>query len=268
MRKTLGPAIALLLAAPGILSGEVASREIHRTVALDRNGRVDIETFKGSVKVTAWDRAEAEINARIEADDACGDARYQAEMVKDTEVRISGEGGSLSIRSDYDRVSDLHTWSVWPFGSCSARPFVHYAISMPRTARLDVQDHKSRIEVAELASDVRIATHKGDVRLTGAAGRVNLDTHKGDVRVEFAKLTGDSHFETHKGSIQITVPKDARFEVSAEVDRRGRFDSDFPVLVRSSSRRGRDERIEGAVNGGGPTLHLSTHRGTFRLRSS
>jgi putative adhesin len=266
MRKFFGPAAALLLAVPGILAGGTASKEIHKTVPLDRNGRVDIETYKGSVKVTAWDRAEADITARIEADDACGDARYQAEVVKDTEVRISGEGSSVSIRSDYDRTSEH--WTFWMFGACSAKPFVHYTISMPRSARLDVQDHKSNIDVANVASDLRIKSYKGDVRVTGAEGRVSLDTHKGDVRVAFAKLTGDSHFDTHKGSIEVTVPKDAHFQVSAEVDRHGRFDSDFPVLVRTSKRYSRDERIEGAVNGGGPTLHMATHSGTFRLRSS
>ena len=145
MFKALVPTVAFLLAAPGVVPAEMASKEVHRTIALDRDGQVSIHTYKGSVHVNAWDRAEAEITASIVADGACGDSRYQAEMVKDTEVRISGEGRSLSLRSDYDRVDNLHTWSIWPFGSCSARPFVHYTISMPRNARLDIRDHKDQI---------------------------------------------------------------------------------------------------------------------------
>ena len=268
MFKALVPAAAILLAAPWAVSAETASKDIQRTVALAKDGRVEIETFKGSVKVTAWDRPEAEVTARIEADDTCGEAKYQAEMVRDTEVRIDGEGSSLRIRSSYDRVRDLHTWSVWPFSSCSALPFVHYTISMPRNARLDLKDHKSRIEVADLAADLRISTHKGEVRLTGIAGRVTLDTHKGDVRVAFAKMAGDSRFETHRGDIEIIVPRDARFAVSADVGRRGRLHSDFPVTTRTASHHSRDERVEAAVNGGGPELRLATHSGTFRLRSS
>jgi hypothetical protein len=266
MFKALFPTVAFLLAAPGVIPAEMASKEVQRTIALDRDGRVSIETFKGSVHVTGWDRAEAEITAKVVADDACGDLKYQAEMVKDTEVRISGEGRSLSLRSDYDRVDDLHNWSFWPFGNCSARPFVHYTISMPRNARLDIRDHKSRIEAAGLASDVRIDTHKGEVRLTDMAGRVNCETHKGDVRVAFAKMSGDSEFETHSGDIEITMPKDARFALKADVGRHGSLHSDFPVTTTVS--RHRDERLEAAVNGGGPALRLTTHRGTFRLRSS
>ncbi len=269
MFKALVPTAAILLAAPLALSGESASKEIRRTVALDKDGRVAIETFKGTVKVAAWNRPQVDVTARIEADDACGDLKYQAEMVRDTEVSIQGAGGSLSIRSDYDRVKDRHAWPVWPFSNCSALPFVHYTISMPVSARLDVKDHKSRIEVADLAADVTVSTHKGDVRLTGVAGRVNLDTHKGDVRVVFAKMAGDSRFETHKGEIEITVPRDAHFAVSADVGRRGRLHSDFPVMTTSSGRRHhREERLEAAVNGGGPALHLATHSGTFRLKSS
>ena len=138
MFKTLVPAIAFLLAAPGAASAGMPSKEVHRTIPLDRDGRVSIETFKGSVHVTAWDRAEAEVTASIVADDTCGDSKYQADMVKDTEVRFSGEGRSLTLRSDYDRVDGLNNWTFWPFGSCSARPFVHYTVLMPRNARLDI----------------------------------------------------------------------------------------------------------------------------------
>ena len=268
MSRALVPAVAILLGIHGSLSAETASKELRRTVSLEPDGQVAIETFKGTIRITAWDRPQVEVMARIEAEDACGNARYQAEMVRDTEVSIQGEGKSLRIRSDYDRVEHRNAWSVWPFSSCSALPFVHYTISMPRNARLDVKDHKSRIEVADLASDVAISTHKGEVRLTGVAGRVNLETHKGDVRVAFAKMSGDSHFETHKGEIEITVPKDSHFDVAADVGRHGSLRSDFPVTTTASGRRRREERFEAAVNGGGPALHLTTHSGTFRLKSS
>jgi hypothetical protein len=267
MFKALVRTAALFLAAPGLVSAEMASKEVHRTIALDRDGQVSIETYKGSVKVIAWDRAEAEITARIVADDACGDSKYQAEMVKDTEVRISGEGRSLSLRSDYDRVDGFHTWSFWPFGGCSSRPLVHYTISMPGTARLELKDYKSDISIAGLSSGIRLSTYKGEVRLTGLGGALRLDTYKGDARVAFAKMSGDSSFETYKGEIEITMPKDARFALSADVGRGGRLHSDFPVTT-TLDRHRRDERVEGAVNGGGPALRLSTYRGNFRLRSA
>lgn len=266
MFKALAPTVALLLA-PGVLSAGVASKDVHRTVALDRDGQVSIETFKGKVTVTGWDKPEADISAHIFADDSCGNSRYQSEMVEDTDIRFIGEGRSLSVRSDYDRVENLHSWSFWPFGNCSARPFVEYTISMPRSARLEIRDHKSRITATGLASIVKIETHNGEVDLEDMAGRVSCETHNGRVRVAFAKMSGSSEFETHNGDVEITMPKDAGFTLSADVSRHGRLNSDFP-LTTTMDRHRRDERLQGAVNGGGPSLRLSTHGGTFRLRSA
>lgn len=267
LRNALAPAVAVLLTASPALAGEsTASREVHRTVALDADGRVSLDTYKGSIRVSSWDRPQAEVTARVEADGSCGHTRYQAELVRDTDVSIEGEGRSLRIRSDYDRVKDRSVWHF--FSLCSSLPFVHYTISMPRTARLEVKDYKSEIHVSDLASEVRLSTYKGDVRLSGLSGSLELDTYKGDVRAAFLKLSGDSRLDTYKGDIQISLPRDARFAVSADVGRRARFDSDFPVLWKSGSRRGRGDRAAGAVNGGGPELSLKTYRGSFRLRSS
>ena len=268
MLKALVPAVALLLAAPGVASAETASKTVHRTVALDTNARVDIETYKGSVQVTAWDRGRrprSPPGSRPTAPARTRNTRPKWSRTPKSGSR--GEGSSVSIRSDYGGVDDYRTWSVWPFASCSARPFVHYTISMPRNARLDVTDHKSRIEVDDLASDVTIQTHKGEVRLTGLAGRVNLDTHRGDVRVAFAKVSGDSQFETHSGDIEIT---DAE---GRPLRRLGRFRPARASRLRlprdhNGSRHHREERAEAAINGGGPALRLTTHSGTFRLRSS
>lgn len=43
-------------------------KDVNRTVSLTPSGSVTIETHKGSIRVTTWDRAEVEIKARIEAE--------------------------------------------------------------------------------------------------------------------------------------------------------------------------------------------------------
>jgi len=267
MLKALIPA-ALVLAGAAIAEAQTSStssKQVHRTLALDRAGQVRVETYKGSVKIAAWDRPEVEVSAEVVADDGCGDATYQAEMVRDTEVRIEGGGDSLRIESDYDKARDHNFWRNFPFGSCSSLPNVHYTISMPSTAKLDLKDYKSSLEIAGLQAQVRISTYKGDSRIKGLAGPLRFDTYKGDARVAFDRLSGDSSFKTHKGDIEITLPKDTRFAVNAEVGRRGRMESDFPVVTRTRGHR--NERVEGSVNGGGPEIALETSRGSFRLRS-
>ena len=82
-------------------AGGADFKEIHKTVPLDPGGRVSIETFKGSIDVTTWDRPEVDITARIEPDDSGSD---QEQRVRETEVRVTGSGQSVRIESDYDRV--------------------------------------------------------------------------------------------------------------------------------------------------------------------
>jgi hypothetical protein len=262
--KPLILAAALSIGAQALAASEPASKEISKTVALEKDGRVSLETYKGTIRISGWDRPDVEVLARVEPDGGCGDAKYQAELVSDTEVRIDGGGSSVSIESDYHRVRDRH-WGFL-FGRCSSLPFVHYTISMPRSARLEIKDYKSEITLADLGSDVRLETYKGEVRATGLGGPMRLETYKGEARLAFSRVAGDMRFETYKGEIELTLPRDARFSVAADVSRRGNLDSDFPVLLRTGGRS--RSHIEASANGGGPELSLHTYRGSFRLRSS
>jgi Putative adhesin len=263
MLKHLVVGAALAVGAQTLVAAE-STKEVQKTAPLQADGRVSLEAYKGSIRITGWDRPEVAVQARVESDDGCGDSKYQAEMVRDTEVRIDGGGSSLSIESDYSRVKDRH-WGFF-FGGCSNLPFVHYTISMPRSARLEIKDYKSEITLNDLGAEIRLNTYKGEVRAAGLGGPMRLDTYKGDVRMGFTKVSGDMRFETYKGQIELTLPKDARFSVAADVSGRGSLDSDFPVLLRTGSHS--RSHIEASANGGGPELSLHTYRGTFKLRSS
>jgi hypothetical protein len=261
-----GLVVFLGLAAGTTLAAE--GREFRRTVGLDARGAVSIETFKGSVEVEPWDEAKAEIFARIEPDGTCGDDASQAERVRLTEIAVESSGSRLKIRSDYDRLEGLPHIRITGAGydmACNAHPFVHYRIRMPRTARLDLQDHKSKIAVAGLRADAKIVSHKGAIEVKDHDGALDLTTHKGDARVEFVRFGGDSRFETHKGDIEIVLPKSAGFDLEAHVGRAGSLDSGFELVEREWTRR--DRFYEEKVNGGGPRLLLTTHNGALQLRA-
>lgn len=261
-RVPAGPAVfaagLLLSALVPAAQARAASREVHKTVPLDASGRLSLSTYKGSVSVSAWERPEAEITARIEPD---GDRPQDVKNVERTEIRIEGGGGSVRVESDYDRVHEHHLF--W-FMDEIRLPFVHYTIRMPATARLEIEDHKSDTKVAGMKSDLRIRTHKGTVQVNGHDGAVDAETHKGDIRVEFARYSRASIFATHKGTIDVRLPRDSRFELDADGGRRGEVSSDFAVVTQRRSRHG-GESLRGPVNGGGPTLRFESSRGVFHL---
>jgi hypothetical protein len=248
-------ALATLLASAA--AGEGDFKDVHRTIPLDAKGRAFLETYKGSIDVTAWDRNEIEVSARVEPDPEGED---QAEKVRETEIRIEGSGSSVRIESDYGRVRRHGFLGV--FGDDGTLPFVHYAIRMPRTARLEIKDYKSKSRITGLADRLDFNSYKGDIRLTGLEGPVRLETYKGTVHADLARFA-ESRFETYKGEIEIALPADASFDLDADLGRHGDLDSDFPMAVRSSEGGGHHRSSVGA---GGPHLELETYKGTFRLR--
>ena len=239
------------------------TKEVHRTLALDRDGRVAVHTYKGTVTVTTWDKPEMRVDATIEPD---GDCRESREKVQWTEVRISGGGGSVEITSDYDEVKHHARGFLGLFDvETGSLPFVRYTIQMPATARLEIEDYKSGINVSDLKSDLKLHTYKGTVKVANLDGAARVDTYKGDVHVEFARFSRASRFDTHKGDIDVRLPKDSRFELNADSGSRGDIESDFAMMTRAG--RSRSARASGAVNGGGPELRLTTYKGTLRVRA-
>ncbi len=256
--------LAAVLLSAALTAQASDTKEVHRTLSLDRDGRVSIDTFKGTVTVTTWEKPEVRVDALIEPD---GDDRESREKVQWTEVRISGGGASIEIKSDYDEVKHHKHGFLGIFDvETGPLPFVRYTIQMPATARLQVHDYKSGINVSNLKADVKLHTYKGSVKVAGLDGAARVDTYKGEVRVEFARFSRASRFDTHKGEIDVRLPKDSRFELDAHTGRRGDIESDFAMTTHAG--RSRAARTTGAVNGGGPELRLTTYKGTLRVKSS
>jgi DUF4097 and DUF4098 domain-containing protein YvlB len=256
-----------VLAAAGLFVSAFAAaatvKNVHKTVPLAADGRLEISTYKGSIDVTTWDRPEAEVTARVEADTSSDDsADVAARKVDETRIEIDGGAGSVRVKSDYSRVRDGSLFGM--FGSQGTLPFVHYTVKIPATARLAIDDYKSDTRIAGLHSDLKLHTYKGRVQVDGLDGAANVDTYKGDVRVRYARYAHASRFETYKGDVEVRLPHDSKFEFDAWGGRRGTVDSDFQTVERARWRREVSEH--GTVNGGGPTLRFETQKGSLKLR--
>lgn len=252
-RRSLALLLPLLLALPA--AAATPEKRVSRTLPLAAGGTVSVDTYKGSIKVRTWEKAEVAVSAVVVADEPCDD---DAEKVEKTEVVVEGGRNGVTIRTDYDRLPDsgLFSWH------CSSRPLVHYELSVPRSAGLRIDDYKSETDVRDLDGDIELETYKGSVDLAGVTGRLELETYKGDVRVETA-LRKDVSVETYKGEVTLTVPKGAAFDLDARLGRKGHLDSD--VALPRGSRD--DDEVQAKVGGGGPLLRLKTYKGEFRIRT-
>ena len=248
-----------------LVSGAIAqeTREVNKSGSFEPNGRLYVDTYKGSIDILPWDKSEIQIHAVIEAD---GSDRYSREQVEDTEVRIDLSSTSAHVKTDYDRAKRRHHGFLGLFdGSSYALPFVHYTIKVPRTTRVVIKDYKSKTTIDDLQADVELDTYKGEVGIGRLSGALDLKTYKGEVKVEFADLKGRSRVETYKGEIEMSLPKEKGFDLDANIGRHAQLISDFErVRDREYSRhRGYDMRT--SVNGGGPLLRIKTDHGSVRL---
>lgn len=241
------------------------SREVRKSGPLASDGRVFIDTYKGSITVRSWDKPEIEILARIEPDDY---DRYAEEKVRDTEIRIDGSSSSYRIKTDYEKVRNRSGgfWGIFD-GDTGSLPFVHYTLSIPRTARLSIKDYKSTTNLSGLSSDVELDTYKGTVEIVNLKGSLILETYKGEVRVDFASLAGRSKFQTYKGEIEIALSKQQGFDLDLNIGSSGSWRTDFAIDMRGGKGRKKSFEYWGPVNGGGPKLQLKTTKGSLKLVS-
>jgi hypothetical protein len=247
------------------------SREISKTLPLKPNGRLVIDTYKGSVNITTYDKPQVEIYVKIESDDS--DPREAAQDIEDTEIEIHSSGNEVRLHTNYNKVERNNHYDFWDWlsniGETShSLPLVHYTIKMPRTAELKIKDYKSDSHIEGVSSIISFNTYKGTLDLFDCIGGVDLETYKGDARISFTKLTSDSHFETYKGKITVDMPKQAGFELKTDFEKRVEFSSTFDVEKHEHGKKHHSYYdYYGKINGGGPTLNFTSTKGDIQLRS-
>ncbi|HLH40467.1 MAG TPA: DUF4097 family beta strand repeat-containing protein [Bryobacteraceae bacterium] len=239
---------AVVLAGAGLLAA-AGVKDFSKTVPLDDKGRFTLDTYKGSIHITAWDQPQAQIQARIEEDPG-----WRAMPVEDVEIRVDASSGDVRVKTDYHR-------QFWTDGTL---PFVHYTIRVPRGVALRIKDYKSESDISGVQGELEFETYKGRARIEGVAGALTLETYKGDIQVAVTKFAGPSRIHTYRGIVDVSLPRASAFDLRTSFERRAEFECDFPRTIHST---GRQTRIDGAVNGGGAPLHISSYRGNIRLRA-
>lgn len=230
-------------------------KDVNRTVALGAGGLVEMETHKGSIRVSTWDRQEVEIQARIEAEPGTAMDRRRFDG---TDVHIDSSADSVRIKTYYPDFQGCCS-----FDDNGTNPEIRYTIHMPKTARLTIRDHRSDTEVTGLQGALTLSTHRGTAHIHGLGGALQADTHRGEIHVEFSSFTANSKVTSYRGTIELSMPKSSRFELETNAGRRGAIETDFSVMTHTVHRRG--ETVHGTVNGGGPSLRVETERGEVRV---
>ncbi|MBI1765193.1 MAG: DUF4097 family beta strand repeat protein [Acidobacteria bacterium] len=279
MRKLIGFGMLLVaLCGARVVNGHLGqqAREFNQTAALEPGGTLVFETDKGSVKLTAWERPEVAVFARIEAPEN-EDADYGRRAVEAARIDISGDARSLTIRSNFDNVPN----KTEHFGGWSRSiPHIHYEIKAPRALNLRLKADRSRVSVQgfsgrltletdrtpvtarDLTGDLQIKVDRGNVQLDNVRGSLALNTDRTDTRANDLALERDSRLNVSRGEAELRLPASQGLAVSARNGRRETFETDFGITTQSFNK----ELIEGTINGGGPRLSVEGDRSKVYLR--
>ena len=250
--RTMKALVLSLLLVASATANAATSRRVHQLIDLSTTGHLSVNTHNGSIAITTWNQPRVQIDARIEP----GDSDHPEDIDK-VEVQISGSGSDVRVETNYDAIPYYRSW----FSQTRSLPPVHYTISMPATASLDIDDHNAAIRVSSLNGQLRISGHNGTIDVRDHSGAALINVHNAEVRVAFRQVNAPSEIETHNGSIDLQLPQDARFNINANGNHLD-VESDFPVVTKRFSR----DAYVGDVNGGGPELRISTHNGSLRLK--
>jgi len=265
----LGFALSLAGLRPACAQSSPSSDVRRDTVALDRDGAVELTNHKGRITVDTWDRAQVAYEVRPASDTS------EPQPVPTLDIDRSQRQFSIS--------SDNNSWSIRIPGLLTISPGGSdtsawtYRVTMPETATLEIDDYASTIDVSGVNADAEIDTHAGEVSVdaveghltldthagtataTAVQGGVTLDTHAGNISVSLRQFSDSISAETHSGPLRFFLPADAGFELRTDLGSADlTVDSAFGT---PSMKEGRQ-----IFNGGGPELFIDAFSGTVELR--
>jgi len=228
----------LMLLAAGTARGEETANRIDRiTATLPPGSTLRLENVSGSVVATPGRQFSAVANVSVTAPTK---ARAE-ELLGKTRIVQSREGNELSIEARWPE----SRWSGRSAGRglhrrsarCEdCRINAKFDVTIPPGVTAILQTVNGEVRVRDLDGDLELQSVNGKVEARGVRRSIEAQTVNGNVFVEAAALPPAASFElgTVNGGVTLTLPKDARFDLSAST-MHGSISSTFPL-----PRRGED----------------------------
>lgn len=192
-----------------------------------------------------------------------------------SDVQVATGGGNIHIGSAAGRIIASSGGGNLNIGAARLMTLQTGAGSIKVvkcSGRIKAETGGGSIDLSEIEGPAQIETGGGGIHVGPIRGGLHAETGSGPIIATLAPGTTftDSRLETAVGDIIVYVPDGLGVTVRAavEVPRGQGILSDFPELkiTRSGSYGAREAFAEGALNGGGPVLHVHTTSGNIEFR--
>jgi len=241
------------------LQSWAAESNFARTFQVGQGASFALDSHKGYITTRIGAVGEIQVNARMYFPEGVeGDER----VFEHVHIEARQNGDLVSIKVDYDNDGARPIWRSFLGNGHQVWPAVDFDIMLPETCRLEIESHKSIMDIDAPLGQVEIESHKGKGEIRGVRGDFHLETHKGSFDVEILEM-GDVKVETHKGEVDLAVYNARDFEIRGDSHKgllafSGR---DVPVVSKK-----RESSVNYRDGSGQRYMRLDTHKGEIRVR--
>jgi DUF4097 and DUF4098 domain-containing protein YvlB len=238
-------------------------------------GSVDISTRRGDIRMSG---REGSVVTNSHGDVTISDHNGSVNVtLRRGSVRLSNIKGEVVLdgRVDDTNISDVSGMvrlSGEFFGQMNlAKLAKGVTFRSSRTdmalARLDgdLTLASGDLRANSIVGPMHVATRAKDIHLEDVSGNLKVDNSNGMVEFRAGKNLGDVDISNRRGTLQVTLPKNAAFQVDARAQR-GEIETDFPSIQVKSEHN--SQYATGTVGSGGPQLRLNNEHGDVQIRQS
>ncbi len=224
--------------------------EWRRTYELAAGGRVEISNVNGKINVVPSQGQKVEVVAVKIARGATAEAAKQS--LERAEIREESSRELVRVSTQIPR-------GGWLNGGNTQ---VEYTVKVPAAAEVKLTTINGRVDVEGLSGRITAETTNGGVVARDVSGPIDASTTNGGVDVELSRVPdGGARLGCTNGGIKLRLPADAKATLSASVTNGGIDADGLRIESTQSSRR----RLEGRLNGGGPSIRLEGTNGGITI---
>ncbi len=151
-------------------------------------GKVYIKNVSGNITVNSWPRDEIKIIV-------CKTARFRKDLDK-ASIEIQKAYKNIRIITKHNVLS-----KIFPFSLLSSKVSVHYELSIPERAELNVDSISGNIRADRVGDLLKIKTVKGNIEAMAAKNGAQCRSIAGDMKI--GEIFGDADLETISGKITV-----------------------------------------------------------------
>lgn len=162
--------------------------KFEKTVAISKDGKVDLRNISGDIEVKTWDKAEVRIDAlKVSRASTLEKAKENAQKVT---IEVNKEDGILRISTKYAKTRTK-----------SLSVSVRYNLMIPAKASAKVKSISGDITLEKIGGKVEASTVSGNVDVMKADKGVKCSSVSGNVGAK--NVLGDADLSTVSGNISL-----------------------------------------------------------------